>query len=284
MTKELDFSDGVTHYVRRGEGEPVILIHGVAASVFDWVDLSPQLVGAGYATYALDLLGHGRSIKPKDLSEYNVKRIFAHFETWLKSLELDAPLILVGHSLGGYLAIEYALCFPERVRALVLVDPFYTLDQLSPLLRFHYKRPFINLGLISYAPEWLIRLSIELTALFIRNGYITPQTKEGRAQTAKDYKHASPGIYNILTTTRDLTPDLAKVTLPALVAWGAHDQSLSPRFFEKMAAALPNAQAVVINAGHVPHQSHPTELNRHILAFLQRIATDTSSTNMARSG
>ena len=256
--------------VQQGNGEPVILIHGVAASVFDWVDLSPALVSAGYATYALDLLGHGRSFKPKDVKEYNVNRIFEHFETWLKTLDLEAPLILVGHSLGGYLAIEYALRYPQRVRALVLVDPFYTLDQLSPLLRLHYKWPIINLGLISYAPEWLIRLSIELTALFIRNGYITPQTKQGRAQTANDYKHASPGIYNILTTTRDLTPDLPKVRVPALVAWGIHDQSLSPQFFEKLAAALPNAQTAAIDSGHVPHQSHPAELNQHIMDFLHQ--------------
>lgn len=249
----------------------MVLIHGLAASIFDWIDLAPMLVNAGYAIYALDLLGHGKSIKPKDLQEYNVTRIFDHLEAWIQSLSLDSPLALVGHSLGAYLAIEYALRFPGRVRALVLVDPFYRLDQLSPLLRFHYTRPLINLGMISYAPEWLIRLSIELTGLFIRNGYITPQTKAGRAQTAQDYKNASPGIYNILTTTRDLTPDLPKVTAPTLVAWGKHDQSLSPSFFEKLAAALPNAQTAVIEAGHVPHQSHPAELNRQVLAFLETL-------------
>ncbi len=272
MTNDFD----MVHYVWQGQGAPVVLVHGVAASVFDWVDLCPALAGAGYAAYALDLLGHGKSFKPKDLKEYNIDRIFEHFETWVRSLGLDSPLILVGHSLGGYLALEYALRFPGGVRALVLVDPFYSLDQLSPLLRFHYKKPLLNLGLISYAPEWLIRLSIELTGLFIRNGYITPQTKAGRAQTAQDYKRASPGIYNILTTTRDLTPDLPKVTAPTLVAWGIHDQSLSPGFFEKLAAALPNAQTAAIDAGHVPHQSHPAELNRQVLAFLRRVCGDQS--------
>jgi pimeloyl-ACP methyl ester carboxylesterase len=266
-------SDQLVHSIQQGEGAPVVLIHGVAASIFDWIDLSPDLVGAGYAVYALDLLGHGKSIKPKDLKEYNVGRVFEHFESWLRSLDLDSPLILVGHSLGGYLALEYALRFPGKVRALVLVDPFYCLDQLSPLLRFHYKRPLINLGLISYAPEWLIRLSIELAGLFIRNGYIAPQTKAARAQTAQNYKRASPGIYNILSTTPDLTPDLPKVTAPTLVAWGKHDQSLSPRSFETLAAALPNAHTAVIDSGHVPHQSHPAELNRHVLAFLQAVTT-----------
>ncbi len=256
--------------VQQGTGAPIILIHGVAASVGDWVDLSPALVNAGYAVYALDLLGHGKSIKPKDLKEYNAARIFEHLESWIQSLRLDSPLILLGHSLGGYLAMEYALRYPEKVRALVLVDPFYSLHQLSPLLRFHYKKPIINLGLIAYAPQWLIRLSIELAGLFIRNGYIAPQTKAGRAQTAQDYKNASPGIYNILSTTRDLTSDLPQVQAPALVVWGKHDQSLSPQSMKALAATLPNAQAIELDSGHVPHQSHPAVLNPQILAFLEK--------------
>ncbi len=269
--------EDVVHFTKQGEGAPVILIHGVAASVGDWIDLSPALLEAGYSVYALDLLGHGKSFKPKDLKEYNISNVMAHFEGWLHGLGLDGPLILVGHSLGGYIAMEYALRYPERVRALVLVDPFYSLDQLSPLLRFHYKRPIINLGLISYAPTWLIRLSIELAGLFIRNGYIAPQTREGRAQTAQDYKNASPGIYNILTTVRDLTPDLPKVKTPALVIWGAHDQSLSPLYIRKLADALPDAQAVELDTGHVPHQSHPALLTPHVLAFLKVQQTATVS-------
>jgi len=257
------------NFIHQGKGVPVILIHGLAASLFDWVDLTPELTAAGYAAYALDLPGHGLSFKPKQLDEYAIDRIFEHLDNWISSLQLDQPLILVGHSLGGYLTIEYALRYPERIRALVLADTFYSLDQLPPLLRFHYKRPLINLGLITYAPEWIIRLSIELTGLFIRNGYITPQSKAARAQTANDYKRSSPGIYNILSTTRDLTPVLSQVTAPALVLWGAHDQSLAPKSFAKLAAAIPNARTVVMESGHVPHQSHAEEFNRHVMEFLK---------------
>jgi pimeloyl-ACP methyl ester carboxylesterase len=264
----------IVNFIRQGQGAPAILIHGLAASLFDWVDLTPELTAAGYAVYALDLLGHGQSLKPKQLDQYHIDRIFEHLERWINSLQLDQPLTLVGHSLGGYLAIEYALRYPERVRALVLTDAFYTLDQLSPLLRFHYKRPLINLGLISYAPEWLIRLSIELGGLFIRNGYVVPKSKAARAQTANDYKRSSPGIYNILSTTRDLTPVLAQVAAPVLVIWGAHDQSLSPKYFTKLAATMPNTRVVTIHSGHVPHQSHADEFNRHVLAFLRTVEGD----------
>jgi 2-succinyl-6-hydroxy-2,4-cyclohexadiene-1-carboxylate synthase len=264
--------DQTVNSICEGQGAPVILIHGLAASIFDWVDLTPELVAAGYAVHALDLLGHGRSLKPEKLREYHIEGVFAHLEAWIDSLHLDQPLILVGHSLGGYLSIEYALRHPEKVRALVLVDPFYTLDQLSPLLRFHYKRPLIDLGLISSAPEWMIRLFIELGALFIRNGYAVPKSKAGRAQTASDYKRSSPGIYHILSTTRDLSAVLPQVTAPALVIWGSHDQSLAPKSFPTLAAAMPHAQAMAIEAGHVPHQSHARVFSRPVLEFLASLS------------
>ena len=256
---------------REGAGPPIILIHGLAGSMFDWADLLPALVAAGYTVHTLDLLGHGRSFQPKELDQYHVDRVFEHLKGWIDSLELDRPAILVGHSLGGYLALEYALAFPQKVRALVLADAFYTLDQLSLLLRLHYKRPVINLGLISYAPEWLIRIAIELGRIVIRNGYSAPRSKSGRAQTANDYKRASPGIYNIPSTAHDLTPGLSRIQAPTLVIWGAHDKSLSPESFITLAAALPNAQTVTLDAGHVAHQSHAAEFNEHVLEFLRSL-------------
>ena len=261
----------VVNSTHAGDGAPVILVHGLAASLVDWTDLIPALASAGYGVYALDLLGHGRSLQPKELDQYHVDRIFEHFYAWVEGLELDQPAIFIGHSLGGYLSIEYALRQPEKVRALVLSDPFYTLDQLPPLLRFHYKHPLINLGWISYAPEWLIRLSLELGGLFIRNGYALPSSREGRAQTARDYKRASTGIFNILSTSHDLTPFLSQVTAPTLVIWGNRDQTLSPKSFPKFAACLPNAQTVAMQAGHVPHQSHAGEFNRHVIEFLKSV-------------
>lgn len=258
------------NFIRQGTGAPVILIHGLAASLFDWNDLIPALTQAGYAAHALDLLGHGQSHKPKDLEDYTVENVFAHFSAWLDSLELAEPLILIGHSLGGYLSIQYALRHPKRVRALVLTDPFLSLEQLPLLLRFNYRRPFITTALIEKTPEWLFRRAIDLTSLSIRNGYVL--SKEVRMQTAADYKRAHPGIFNLIHTAQDLTPRLSAVSQTTLVLWGEHDQTLAPAFFEKILSRLPNASGTGLpGAGHVPHQSHPEEFNRRVLAFLDNL-------------
>jgi pimeloyl-ACP methyl ester carboxylesterase len=259
------------HFIQQGRGAPVILIHGLAASLFDWNDLLPELAGAGYTAYALDLLGHGKSGKPECLNEYTVGNVFAHFSAWIDSLNLSEPLILVGHSLGGNLAVEYALRHPERVRALVLADPFLSRAQLPLLLRLNYRRPLVSAALIERTPEWLFRRVIDLTSLSIRNGFVL--SDKVREQTAADYKRAHPGIFNLLHTVPDLTPQLAAVSQPVLVLWGQHDQTLAPAFFGKILQGLPNASGAGLpGAGHVPHQSHPEEFNRRVLEFLRMVA------------
>lgn len=257
------------NFVQQGEGAPVILIHGLAASLFDWNELLPALAANGCAGYALDLLGHGGSYKPATLDDYHINNVFDHFYIWLERLQISAPLILVGHSLGGYLAMEYALRRPERVRALVLANPFYSLQQLPPLLRLRYKGPLINTEMINRTPEWVFRMVIDLTSISIRNGYLLPE--KVRRQTALDYKRAHPGIFNIPSTIRDLFPLAHRIATPSLLIWGSRDQTLAPVTFTKLAETLPNARTATIKAAHVPHQSHAEEFNRQVLGFLQGI-------------
>ena len=255
--------------VGMGAGAPVVCIHGLAASLHDWKDLMPALAASGYEAHALDLLGHGESLKPDRMEDYSAEACYAHMAAWIESLRLERPVIMVGHSLGGYLALEHALRCPESVRALVLVDPFYTLDQLPGFLRARYRRPFITAEMIELAPLWLVRLAIDLTGLSIRNGFVEPEA--ARAQSARDYKRAAPGVFNLPHTIRDQTGDLPKVSVPALVLWGSKDGTLAPWSFPTMVQALPNARAATIAAGHVPHRTNADEFNRLVLEFLKDI-------------
>jgi pimeloyl-ACP methyl ester carboxylesterase len=93
-----------------------------------------------------------------------------------------------------------------------------------------------------------------------------------RIQTALDYKRAAPGIYNIPRTLRDMTADLPRIPQPALVIWGARDQTINPKTFPLLVENLPNAREEIMPiCGHVPHQCHAAEFNKRIVGFLDSL-------------
>jgi pimeloyl-ACP methyl ester carboxylesterase len=263
------------NYVQQGEGAPVLLVHGLAASLHDWDDLLPLLVSSGYAGYALDLLGHGDSYKPANRSQYTVEKVFDHFSGWVDLLQINEPMILVGHSLGGAISLMYALRNPERVKALVLVDPFYDLKQLSPAIQSPFLRRLLSARIMEYTPYWMYRIFVDMGSFnfYVGEGETHILPEHIRYQTALDFSRASSGIYNIVHTLPHLTPDLACIHQPTLLIWGRRDQTLDPASFPKLEKLLPNVVAshIMPLCGHVPHQCHPDQFNPHVMRFLKNL-------------
>lgn len=261
-----------TNYIQQGTGTPVILIHGVAASLHDWDDLIPELSQRGYACYALDLLGHGDSPK-LDSHAFQMDWVLDHFSDWVRSLHLTEPAILVGHSLGGYIALDYARRVSAWTRGLILVDPFYSLSQLPSLLRRTYRRSRLSSLIIRHTPSWMFRFVVDMTSLTLGLGHspgvIHTLPERIRAQTALDYTRTSPGFYNVLNNARDLSDHLSSISIPSLVVWGDRDQTLAPASFGKMVNQMPRAIGKTIRAGHVPHQSNTEEFNQIAIEFLE---------------
>lgn len=258
------------NFVSRGSGAPVVMIHGLSASLHDWDFLLPELVKTGFSGYALDLLGHGESPKP-EVRGYRMEWLFDHFLFWLETMHLDQPAVLIGHSLGGYLALEFARLYPDRTRGLILVDPFYTIEQLPAFMRFTYRHPMLNGFVAHNTPEWLFRVIIDISSLSIGHsaGGLHALPREVRAQTALDYTRTAAGVYNILNAKLDLTSNLHSIKMSSMVIWGDRDQTLAPASFEKLVCILPNAIGRSIRAGHVPHQSNSDWFDGLVLEFLR---------------
>jgi len=261
------------NYVHQGEGPPVIMIHGVAASLHDWDDLLPELAKEGYASYALDLLGHGDSPK-LDSRAYQMDWLFEHFSSWMKSLYLTQPAILIGHSLGGYIALEYARRVSAWTRGLVLVNPLYSLRQLPALLRRTYRRPHLSGFIVGRTPKWIFRMIVDLTSMAMghSSGVLHSLPQRVRAQTALDYARTAPGVYHVPNTGEDLTQYLPSISFPTLVVWGDRDQTLSPASFPRLVDAMPRATGRPMRAGHMPHQSNAEEFNQMVKEFLQELS------------
>jgi len=260
----------VANFVKQGEGAPAILIHGVAASLHDWDELIPALAGEGYASYALDLLGHGESPKPASRA-YHIDWVFEHFLRWMTSLRLTEPAIVIGHSLGAYIALEYARRFSSWTRSLILVSPFFSRSQLPPLLRRSYSSRNLRGMIAEKTPQWMFRVIVDITSRAMGHsaGALHSLPEHIRAQTALDYTRTAPGVYNVPNTMRDLGDQLHSILTPTLIVWGELDQTLSPASFQKLVDAMPHAVGRSIPAGHVPHQSNGGEFNGMVLDFLR---------------
>ena len=264
----------VANFVQQGNGTPVIMIHGLAASLHDWDDLIPDLTKHGYASYALDILGHGDSPKPASRA-YRMEWLYEHFEHWMRSLRLTEPAIVIGHSLGGYIALEYARRVSAWTRGLILVDPFYSLLQLPVLLRRTYRHPTLSGFVTGRLPEWVFRVVVDLTSVSMGHstGALHALPEHIRAQTALDYTRTAPGVYNIPNTGEDLTEHLHSISRPTLVVWGERDQTLAPSSFHKLVELMPHATGRSIRAGHVPHQSNAEWFNAQVLEFLRELTS-----------
>jgi pimeloyl-ACP methyl ester carboxylesterase len=253
------------NYTNTGSGRPVILIHGIAASLRDWDRLSPVLVEAGYRAIAVDLPGHGDSPHPQDPHKFGLKVVYTAFESWLDGCDLPDPVHLLGHSLGGYLGLRYALRRPERVQSLALINPLYCIAQITPGLHLFRRRPGLGTHLIRIAPAWLIK-----RALAWDPAGADSFPPEVRRQISEDYKRATPHFLNITRRIPDLTPELRRVPSPVLLLWGDRDRTLDPASFPLMAARLPRVeQHRLAGSGHQPHIGRPELVNRYVLRWLE---------------
>lgn len=105
--------------IRRGSGRPLVFLHGLGTSAATWAACT-ELLADRFTTVAVDLLGHGASPVPDDPGEYTRDRALADIDDVLASL--DDPAVLVGHSLGGYLALAHAATRPGVARGIVVMN------------------------------------------------------------------------------------------------------------------------------------------------------------------
>lgn len=277
-TRIIHFENSYAHYARAGDGGPaVVVLHGWAASLKQWAWFLPVLANAGYTVYALDLLGHGRA--PRLSRHHTIEGFVNYLCGWMKALNIQNP-ILLGHSMGGYLSLRYALDHRGVVRGLILVDPLYSYRQFYNYHQFAWRILSgleiwpVGEFLFRHVPRWLIEIGHQ------QEMADAPVTL--RKQVSLDYKRADPRILQMLSTVGDLYPDLGQVTVPSLVTWGCRDQLLSPNTFERLVGLMPAAQGhCFTGVGHNPHLVRAESFIELVLAFLRHLEEERSGLGAA---
>jgi pimeloyl-ACP methyl ester carboxylesterase len=256
------------NYIYEGNGPPVILVHGMGGSVHHWDYLFPELLSHKYEVYALDLLGHGESAKPKSNgSGYHVDAFYAHMANWISMLDLHSAPILIGHAMGAYLVLTYVLRNPGKVRGIVLSNPYFTPDQLSFLMRLPMTKPQLSVKILTMAPRWTISSILGLT-IRSKERYL----KEVRERLTNDVKRSDPAVITFASTTRDLTQHVRRIKSRTFVIWGENDPFFSSDYYPQLVKSIPNAVSCPLPGGHNLHLTSPRLFNNQVLKFLDQLS------------
>lgn len=251
----------LTTYVRQGnEGTPILLLHGFDSSVLEFRRLIP-ILAAEKETIAVDLLGFGFSDRLPGLS-FNPEAIKIHlYHFWQETSQ--KPVILVGASMGGAVAIDFSIAYPEAVTKLVLLDSaglakppsqaklmFPPLDSLATAF-LRNPRVRQNIARAAYYDKSLASVDAAICAALHLN---CNRWSEALISFAK-----SGGYGNMMHKLKDISQ-------PTLIIWGEDDRVLGTKDPVKFEKAIPDNKLIwIAQCGHVPHLEKPEITARLIL-------------------
>lgn len=257
------------YYEIAGQGTPLVMIHAGVADSRQWNNEFPYFAEQ-YKVLRYDMRGYGKS-EP-------VEGEFSHMSdlvTLLDQVRLTDPLILMGCSMGGGLAMDFALAYPKRARALIMVDAGpggLDLDLPSPP-EFAEAEEAFKAGDLDRVAELETRIWFD--------GLSRPpgQVDQAMRQLAYDMdRHAlsleARGLgKRVPNSPTPAAERLGELNLPVLIIVGAHDTPYMHAAADYMLERIPSAQKAVIEAAaHLPNMDRPEEFRSIVEGFLGKQA------------
>jgi 3-oxoadipate enol-lactonase len=257
---QISANDINLYYEVHGDGQPLIFIHGLGSSTDDWEFQVPEF-SKSYRVITFDLRGHGRSDKPA--GPYQIPMLAADLAGLLQALHIP-PAHLVGLSLGGAVAFQFALDNPEKVKTLTIVNSGPSLGGTPEEARQEIER---RVGIVQQLGMRAMGEALA-PALFPK-----PEQAALRETFIRRWAENDPSAY--IEATRSLLgwnveDQLGRIKCPTLIL--ASDQDYSPvTVKEAYVKLIPNARLVVIaEAHHALPIEQPEKFNAALRDFLDR--------------
>ncbi|HOX94621.1 MAG TPA: alpha/beta fold hydrolase [Syntrophales bacterium] len=253
-------------------GTPVILLHGLGDSADIWKP-NIQALAANHRVFAPDLIGFGFTDKP-DI-EYTPEVFVRFIEDFLSACAAER-CHLVGHSLGGGLALKYALTHPEQVGKLVLVSS----AALGPGATWP-----LRLSTLPFLGPWALLPTKNILRVFFKRLVYDPDVIDAdfvdfryRLLLPRENRRALLKVLRSLLTIGGVRPDLlnpvlvnlGRIRAPTLIVWGTHDRILPLSHAYRAKTEIRGATLHVFEkCGHMPNFEYPEKFNDIVTAFLK---------------
>ncbi|MEA9986237.1 MULTISPECIES: alpha/beta fold hydrolase [Subtercola] len=261
-------------YRRTGSGSPILLLHGIGQSLDDWNEQHDRL-SAAHTVISLDLPGFGYSERRRGPA--TLTRLAGILPGFLDALGVDGATPVIGNSLGGAVAMSFAVGHPERVSSLVLADSAGFGSEVTMVLRMLAVKP---LGRLLMRPNYAnstrtvqavfydkrVATDARIAHSFVLSG------RPAHAQTMLEVAHDLGTIRGVRPAWREaLVAKLSALDIPTLLVWGDHDHILPFSHLAAAATALPNAQTHVFEkTGHMPQIERADEFASLVEEFVRQ--------------
>jgi pimeloyl-ACP methyl ester carboxylesterase len=245
-------------YLTGGQGEPLLIVHGGGDSGDAWLKNAVEF-SRHYKVYVPDLPGFGFS-QPLG-EEFILSEYVLFIEGFRRHFKLD-NFHLIGHSLGGSIALHYALTYPGRVKRLVLISSLGLGKEIARWARFFSLPIFyraVKRTLISLyrAARWVVRLC--------------NHPLEELVPPSLFRMSIGQGIMSIKGQTHVLAHRLSELLVPTLLVWGSWDYVVPARHAHAAAKLIPNCQVHVFRrTGHSVYKRKLEEFSQLVVRFLGR--------------
>ena len=264
----LDANGVSLYYEVAGDGPPLVLVHGFSCGLRMW-DPQVRALSSGWRVVTYDVRGHGISDAPHEPAAYSQDISIADLRALLDHLDLPRAAV-GGLSMGGNIALNFALAHPARVSALIVADTGAGSDEAADwAATVHaFADTMERHGLESFADQAMANPLFARYAAqgpeaerFIRSCLMTHRAR-GLAHTGRQVLTKRPSIYS-------LAPRLRELSVPTLLIVGEHDEPCV-KVHRFMADTIPGARHLVIpGVGHLTNLEAPEVFNRAVTEFLR---------------
>ena len=254
---------------KQGDGisdRHILFIHGLGSSADRWLDI-PDAISMYYHTIAVDLIGFGGSDKPTDVN-YTIEQFSEFILEFIEKIGLsgdDRKITLVGHSLGGYIAVDFAIRNKGLIEKLVLLDSSGFLKGPTPLLEQYLNAAkYPSYDSVRNVFEQMVAQPWKVLPVII-NIFITRINSPGA-------KYPFESAYQNSTTTQiDLSRLKSIEDIPTLIIWGKSDNLIPIEYSEPFKQVFKNYRVEMIeDAGHAPFVEKPAIICEILHSFLSQ--------------
>lgn len=266
--KTLNIGNYAMHYIDIGQGEPVVMLHGMTLSTYSWRNNVQPWLDAGFRVILVYLPGHGQTEIPPEPYSYSGDNIAKDVIKMINELGID-HFNLMGHSMGAGMTLYMSIHYPQRVNKAIVIDA----PAFGPPRRLLLTYPGMTAFASVFFGRWTVKMNMK--AMYYDDSLVVEEMiDEYTHQIRKDgywhmfsalsHQYFSPKLYEMQSAYHSMT-------VPVCIIWGEQDSWLPSSTANKLQIHIPNSRLITIpDCGHNPHEECPEKVNPAAVEFLKK--------------